>query len=123
MMMSACLIATFVLARIMASSVCPASPRNEASAALRSARSPTLTATTRAAPMSLTTSAGTLSTVPPSTSTIPSRRTGGKISGSDIVARIAEASEPRSSTTRVALSRSIDTVRNGVGRSSNVRAA
>ena len=56
--------------------------------------------------------------VPPSISTCPSTSTGGKISGSDIVARIASASEPRRMTTGCAERRSTATVRNGVGRSS-----
>jgi hypothetical protein len=73
--------------------------------------------------MVLTTSAGTLSMAPPSTSTRPSTSTGGKINGSDIVARIAVASGPRSSTTGVAVRRSTATARNGVGRSSNVAVA
>ena len=42
------------------------------------------------------------------------------MSGSDIVARIAAASEPRSITTCVALSRSTDTARKGVGSSSKL---
>lgn len=42
--------------------------------------------------------------------------TGGKISGSDIVARIARASEPRSSTTKDAVRRSTATQRNGISR-------
>ena len=75
-------------------------------------------ATTRSAPIALTTSAGTLFIVPPSISIWPSTSTGGKISGSDIVARIASASEPRRITTGCADSRSTATVRNGVGRSS-----
>ncbi len=57
---------------------------------------------TRRAPIARTTSAGTLFIMPPSTSMRPSRSTGGKTSGSDIVARIAVASEPRSMTTGVA---------------------
>ena len=58
--------------------------------------------------------------MPPSTSILPSRSTGGNTSGSDIVARIAVANEPRSITTGVALNRSTATARNGVGSSSNV---
>ncbi len=57
---------------------------------------------------------------PPSTRTRPSTSTGGKISGSDIVARIACASEPWFSTTSVALTRSTATARNGVGSSSKL---
>ncbi len=120
MMMSACLISALVLARIMASSESEASPIIECLTVLRSDRSPTLTAITRSAPIARTTSAGTLSMAPPSTSTWPSRWTGGKISGSDIVARIAEASGPRSSATGVALRMSTATARNGVGSASNV---
>ena len=69
------------------------------------------------------TSAGTLFIAPPSTRTLPSISTGGKINGSDMVARIAEASDPRSSTTCVAESKSTETARNGVGSSSNVEMA
>ena len=78
----------------MASIVSLARPNIEASTPSRFDRSPTLTATTRPAPIALTTSAGTLFMAPPSTSIRPSTSTGGKASGSDIVARSASASEP-----------------------------
>ena len=68
-------------------------------------------------------STGTLSRNPPSTSRRPSIVTGGKIPGIAIVARIASARMPRSSTTLSDRLMSNATQRNGVGRSSKVGSA
>ena len=111
---------SLVDARIMALRVPPARPNSVWLTSLGSERSPTLMAITTSAPIPRATSAGTLFMAPPSTRIFPSASTGGKMSGSDIVARIAEAREPRSSTTCDADSRSTATARNGVGSSSKV---
>ena len=110
---------SFVDARIIAPSVPPASPNIDLLTSYGSVRSPTLIPMTTSAPIDRATSAGTLFMAPPSTSTIPSFSTGGKMSGNDMVARIAAASDPLDSTTCSAVIISTDTARNGVGRSSN----
>ena len=77
---------------------------------------PTSTAITRSArPVCLTTSAGTLLSTPPSTSTLPSMITGAKTPGMATVARRAWASHPESKTTTSAFLMSVATQRNGVG--------
>ena len=117
-MMSADVSARLVDARIITSIVSLARPNIVVLMPSGVDRSPTLMATTRPAPIARTTSAGTLFITPPSTSIFPSTSTGGKASGSDIVARMASASEPLFMTTGSAERRSTATVRNGVGRSS-----
>ena len=117
--MSAAARPSLVDARIIAPRVPPASPNIDRLISFGSVRSPTLIPTTMSAPIERATSAGTLFIAPPSTSTMPSFSTGGKISGKDIVARIAAASDPLASTTCLAVIMSTDTARNGVGRSSN----
>ena len=98
-MMSADVSARLVDARIITSIVSLARPNIVVLMPSGVDRSPTLMATTRSAPIARTTSAGTLFITPPSTSIFPSTSTGGKASGSDIVARMASASEPLFMTT------------------------
>ena len=85
----------------------------DASAA--SAPPPTSMEITKSAPMARTTSAGTLLSVPPSTSSWLPSATGGKMPGSDIVARIASERLPDPITTTSALRVSAATSRIGVG--------
>ena len=56
--------------------------------------------------------------MPPSTASWPLMTAGGKMPGSDTLARSARGSEPRSCTCTVPLPRLLDTQKNGIGRSS-----
>ena len=79
----------------------------------------TSTTMSRSAPIDLTTSAGTLFTMPPSTKRCSPLSTGVNTPGTDMLARIASANEPRSSTTSSPVTISAATARNGIGRLSN----
>ncbi len=120
MTISALAIDLRVFACIMVSMVWPIRPNSDPLTARVSPMKPTLMAMTVPAPMARTTSAGTLFIAPPSTSTMPSRSTGGKMPGSDMVARIALASTPLSRTICCAVTRSTAIARNGVGKSSKL---
>ena len=65
-------------------------------------------------------STGTLSAMPPSTSSRPSRSTGANTPGADRLARMAVVRSPEPITTLSPVSRSVATARNGVGSSSKL---
>ena len=68
--------------------------------------------------MAFTTSTGRLSTMPPSTKTRPSSSTAVKTPGTAMLARMAVARFPWSSTCAVPLCRSVATARYGIGKRS-----
>ena len=76
------------------------------------------TTITMSAPIARATLTGTLLETPPSTSKRPSCSIGGNRAGTAILATMAEARLPRSSTTAMPVSRSVATARNGIARSS-----
>ena len=80
----------------------------------------TLTAITTSACIPRTTSVGRLLMIPPSISTRSSHSTGVKIAGMAIVARNALGNEPRSRMNPSPDTRSVETQRKGIGRSSKV---
>ena len=79
---------------------------------------PTSTAMTTSTPMARAMSIGTLSVMPPSTSSRRSRSTGANTPGADRLARIALVRSPERMTIVSPFSRSVATARKGVGSSS-----
>ncbi len=104
---------------ISTSSICMVIENGEVSSLSLSSGAPTSTAMTRSAPIALTTSTGTLLTMPPSTSSRPSTRIGANAAGTDMLPRIASARSPRPNTTASPVAMSVATARNGIDRSSN----
>ena len=93
-------------------------PRMEVRSSAFSSGVPRLTAITTSAPIARTTSTGRLLVRPPSTSMRSPMRAGSMAAGTDMLARIAPASSPWSSTTALPLTRSVATARKGIGSSS-----
>ena len=81
---------------------------------------PMLTAMITSAPMRRATSTGRLFTRPPSPRIWPSISSGANTPGTDMLARMAAARSPWSSTTALPVSMSVATARNGVGSPSKV---
>jgi len=76
---------------------------------------PMFTAMTMSAPIALTTSTGRLLTNPPSPRMRPSISMGANMPGTDMLARIALYSSPRSKTISLPVTMSVATARKGRG--------
>ena len=104
---------TFCVVRMLR--LCDVSPRMDVSCSFVFNGVPMFTAITMSAPIAFTTSIGRLLTMPPSPSSRPLTSNGSNRPGTDMLARIATYSGPRSNTISSPVTMSVATARNGMG--------